>query len=141
MPKIFIFDTVVLIKFALSGKSNAAQSLYLADKKGILGYSEATLEEFERKLFLPKFDKYASFQKRKAAFQLFRYKAYPFIVKNHVKLCRDPKDDMFLSLAAESEAEAIITLDQDLLVLNPFNKTLILTPTDFLQQDFSSNLS
>ena len=41
-------------------------------------------------------------------------------------------DDKFLSLAAACEADFLITGDQDLLVLNPFQNTQIITPSDFL---------
>ena len=49
-----------------------------------------------------------------------------------IKACRDPKDDMFLELAVNGNANYIITGDDDLLSLNPFREIKILTPNDFL---------
>lgn len=49
-----------------------------------------------------------------------------------IKACRDPKDDKFLELAVNGQAEYLITGDQDLLVLHPFRKTQILTVKDFI---------
>lgn len=50
--------------------------------------------------------------------------------------CRDPKDQMFLDLAHGAKVNALVTGDQDLLVLDdPRKKRLafrILTPHDFL---------
>lgn len=46
--------------------------------------------------------------------------------------CRDPKDDKFLHVAVNGEAEAIITGDADLLALHPFHGVEIVTPADFL---------
>ena len=50
-----------------------------------------------------------------------------------VHLCRDPKDDKFLSLALIINARYLITGDADLLVLDPFRETRILTPRAFLE--------
>ncbi len=47
-----------------------------------------------------------------------------------IRACRDPKDDMFLELAVHGQADAIITGDRDLLVLNPFRGIAILTPAE-----------
>ena len=55
-------------------------------------------------------------------------------VSNSIKICRDPKDDKYLELAAASKASCIITGDKDLLVLHPFEGIPILTPFDFLNQ-------
>ena len=50
-----------------------------------------------------------------------------------VQACRDPKDDKFLELAVNGEAEYIITGDKDLLVLHPFNNTKILSTKEFIE--------
>jgi len=56
------------------------------------------------------------------------------IVTKPITLCRDPKDDKFLSLAHSAEATCIISGGLDLLVLaNTFGKP-ILSPADFLLQ-------
>jgi uncharacterized protein len=49
-----------------------------------------------------------------------------------VQACRDPRDDKFLHAALNGEAEAIVTGDQDLLVLDPFHGVRILSPAAFL---------
>lgn len=54
----------------------------------------------------------------------------------NIPICRDPKDQMFLLLASASQADCLITGDQDLLVLGntpklPFQ---ILKPVEFLTQ-------
>jgi putative PIN family toxin of toxin-antitoxin system len=50
-----------------------------------------------------------------------------------VTRCRDPKDDIFLSLANQVDADYLVTLDQDLLVLRRIENTAIVTPKDFLR--------
>jgi hypothetical protein len=46
--------------------------------------------------------------------------------------CRDPKDDKFLALAASGKADYIVTGDQDLLVLQLYMKTRIITVSELL---------
>jgi predicted nucleic acid-binding protein len=48
-----------------------------------------------------------------------------------IVVCRDVKDNKFLELAVSGNADIIITGDQDLLVLNPFQDIKITTPENF----------
>jgi putative PIN family toxin of toxin-antitoxin system len=45
--------------------------------------------------------------------------------------CRDPKDNKFLELAVAGNADCIVTGDKDLLVLNPYRGTKIISPANF----------
>lgn len=47
---------------------------------------------------------------------------------------RDPDDDKFLHLATQGGANALVTGDQDLLVLSERTKFAIMTPKQFIQQ-------
>ncbi len=49
-------------------------------------------------------------------------------------VCRDPEDNKFLSLAFEAEADAIVSSDEDLLVLDPWGEVRILRPAEFLKE-------
>ena len=55
------------------------------------------------------------------------------IIRN-IQACHDPKDDKFLELAVNGQAETIITGDEDLLALHPFRSVQIITPGRFLDQ-------
>ncbi|HYG64190.1 MAG TPA: putative toxin-antitoxin system toxin component, PIN family [Thermoanaerobaculia bacterium] len=46
--------------------------------------------------------------------------------------CRDPKDDKVLEAAVEGRAQFIVTGDEDLLVLSPFESILMVGPSEFL---------
>lgn len=48
-----------------------------------------------------------------------------------IAVCRDPKDDKFLEVAVEGKADAIVTGDEDLLVLDPFQGIAIMGPSAF----------
>lgn len=49
-----------------------------------------------------------------------------------IEACRDPKDDQILEVAVEGEADVIVTGDDDLLVLHPFQGIPIVGPAEFL---------
>jgi putative PIN family toxin of toxin-antitoxin system len=46
-------------------------------------------------------------------------------------ICRDRDDDVVLATALAGECDAIVTGDQDLLVLDPFRNIRVLTPSSF----------
>jgi uncharacterized protein len=49
-----------------------------------------------------------------------------------VHLCRDPSDDKFLECAERAYADVIITGDKDLLALDSYKRTKIITPAEYL---------
>jgi uncharacterized protein len=58
-------------------------------------------------------------------------------IKSQINTCRDPDDNKFLELAKDSNAEYLITGDQDLLLLKILAEyqNQIITPRDFLAID------
>ncbi|WP_200819200.1 putative toxin-antitoxin system toxin component, PIN family [Tolypothrix sp. NIES-4075] len=58
-------------------------------------------------------------------------------IKSQINICRDPDDNKFLELAKDSNAEFLITGDQDLLSLKTLAEyqNQIITPRDFLDFD------
>ena len=55
-------------------------------------------------------------------------------IRSEVSLCRDEKDNYLLALAKDSQADFLITGDKDLLVLQQFESTKILTYQEFFQE-------
>jgi len=49
-----------------------------------------------------------------------------------ITACRDPKDNKFLELAIAGNATHIVSGDNDLLELSPFEQIQIVTPEAFL---------
>ncbi len=138
MRKLFIFDTSVVLQAMLSRHSLAFTALRKADNHGIIVVSDATLYELEEKMYLSKFDKYQSLPSRRAFFKAYSLMALNLEPTIEIAACRDPKDDMFLSLALAANADCIISRDEDLLVLNPFENIPILNTSDFMRRFFSS---
>ncbi len=52
-------------------------------------------------------------------------------IHSNVEICRDKKDNFLLKLAKDGHADYLITGDNDLLVLNPFEQTKIITIRQF----------
>ncbi|WP_416234720.1 putative toxin-antitoxin system toxin component, PIN family [Paucibacter sp. PLA-PC-4] len=53
-------------------------------------------------------------------------------ISQRISACRDPKDDKFLDVALNGEAQVIFSADQELLALHPFHGIEIWRPADFL---------
>jgi len=53
--------------------------------------------------------------------------------------CRDPDDDVVLATARTGECAAIVTGDQDLLILDPFRGIRILAPSAFWKWESASD--
>lgn len=51
-----------------------------------------------------------------------------------VTVCRDPKDDIFLSVALAGTADVLVSGDEDLLALHPFRGIRIIGPSAFLAE-------
>lgn len=67
-----------------------------------------------------------------ALINLVRLRGELVIPKQSITACRDPKDDKFLEAALAGTADAIVTGDDDLLVMNPFKGVELLRPFEFL---------
>lgn len=134
MSRIFVFDTNVLINAALSTNSASATAVRKALREGILVYSEKTLAELHEKMCLPRFDKYVTLKQRLIFYYDYEMNAYPIIIRHSIKACRDPKDDQFLELAKSAHADCIVSKDEDLLVLHPFENIPILNVPNFLSR-------
>jgi predicted nucleic acid-binding protein len=53
-------------------------------------------------------------------------------IVSRIEVCRDVRDNKFLDLAIDGEAEVIVTGDEDLLVLDPSQGDRILSPRGYL---------
>jgi putative PIN family toxin of toxin-antitoxin system len=97
-------------------------------------FSDATLDELADVLARPKFDPYVTLEERQGFLQRLLRIAERVPILQQIQACRDPRDDKFLEVAINGEADMIITGDGDLLALHPFMGMPILTPLDYLVQ-------
>lgn len=135
----FVFDTNVLVSAFLLRQSTARRTLDLAMEMGQIVCSDETLLELKTVLERHKFDRYLPLADRIALYRAFEKISVAQSVSFHIALCRDPKDDKFLSLALAAQATCIVSGDEDLLVLAEAFEVPILRPADFLLRFLKKN--
>ena len=128
----WVLDTNTLVSRLLMPGSTAARAVDHAMALGVPLVSDDTLAELAEVLSRPRFDRYVSVADRQRFVALLGGVARRVAITHRVQACRDPRDDKFLHVALNGEAEAIVTGDNDLLVLDPFHGVRILSPAAFL---------
>ena len=132
-PEYWVLDTNTLLSALLYEDSVPGIALKKARETGTLLVSAETASEYFNVFSRSKFEKYVSLETRLAFIENIISNALQIEPKEHVVACRDPKDNKFLELALTAGASCIISGDQDLLVLHPFNTIPIVSAADFLQ--------
>jgi putative PIN family toxin of toxin-antitoxin system len=133
MSKIrIVLDSNVILSAALFRQSSPRQALDKAAVSGQILMSSEIIGELEDIFNRPKFDKYSSKQVRNEFLNDFLTVVENVEIAQKIAICRDRKDDKFLELAVNGKADYIITGDQDLLVLNPFQDIAIISVSDYL---------
>lgn len=130
-----IIDTNLWISFLISKTFDKLDDLLLNNKVRLI-FSSELLEEFIEVVNRPKFKKYFSKEDVEDLLNSIHKYADFVTVLSNVKLCRDEKDDFLLSLSVDSNADYLITGDNDLLDLVSYGDTKIVTMTTFLSQKF-----
>ncbi len=131
----FVIDTNVLVSGILIFQSSSDKAYKKARSIGNILFSESSFQELEEILKRPKFNKYVSLEIRNQFITKFKLESEQITITEKIVICRDPKDNKFLELAFNGNADFIITGDQDLLVLNPFRGIQIITVNEFLKLD------
>lgn len=116
---------------SLTGRRMKRLSL---DKRWALVFSQGLKDEISSVIQRPKFRRYLT------AADLEIYRAYLMVLPStpgtsDVALCRDAKDNFLLNLALDSQADYLITGDEDLLALGSIGTTRIVTLAEFVQLD------
>ena len=129
-----VFDTNVLISAAILPNSVSRRALLYAIDHYQLVQSPETFSELSEVINRKKFDRYLPNPMR-SEFLLLIGRISEFIkLTQTISDCTDPKDNKFLELAVESTARVIVSGDNDLLILHPYRKIAIESPSSFLQR-------
>lgn len=128
-----VVDTNVLISRLLAPGSVPGQAVSHAVKHGRLLASNATLEELADVLSRAKFDRYITLSERQQFIRLLARIVDMPEITHRFNTCADQSDNKFLDLAVSGKASAIITGDQDLLSLHPFQTIPIIKPATYLE--------
>ncbi|MFM1843741.1 MAG: hypothetical protein RLZZ490_2484 [Cyanobacteriota bacterium] len=129
----YVLDTNIIVSALLFKNSQPRRALDKAKHQGTILMSPLIWEEITEVLKRPKFERYVSSVERDLFIIWFGELVRFVEITQKVTACRDAKDDKFLELAINGNAELIVSGDQDLLVLNPFRGISIITVKDFLE--------
>lgn len=128
-----IIDTNLWISFLISNTFSELDAL-IFEKKCILIFSDELLSEFIEVIQRPKFKSFFSEDDIESILDVIQKYANFIEVESKIKICRDFKDNFLLALSKDSKADFLITGDKDLLVLNRFESTTIITISDFIEK-------
>ncbi len=130
-----VIDTNVLISAAIKPKSRLGLLIrYLHQARYMLVYSPEMLDELDEVFSRPKIrQKYnLNDEAIDTVIGVIVARGENVIPTNDIAICRDPDDNLFLSLALDGQADTIVSGDGDLLSLNPFRGIPIIKPAEFL---------
>ncbi len=126
-----VIDTNLWISFLLAKDFRKLDKMF-ADDRLVLLFSQEPLDEFVEVARRPKFRKYFTLSDLQNLLLQVRTRAEFVNVTSDIILCRNPKDNFLLSLAADGQATHILTGDKDLLDLQTIGKTVIQPITSYL---------
>ncbi|WKZ46863.1 MAG: putative toxin-antitoxin system toxin component, PIN family [Anaerolineales bacterium] len=132
-----VVDTGILVSALISSKGTIGGVLHaLRDGRFTAIYSTPMMLEVADVLGRSKIQQKYHIQSGdiEALINLVRLRGELVIPKQTITACRDPKDNKFLEAALAGEADAIVTGDDDLLVLHPFEGVDILRPVELLEK-------
>ena len=138
-----VVDTNILARALIVPQGSLGPFLLrLRDASYVLLYSQATLAELADVLGRPSIrEKYGiSDPDILTTLALILLRGEGVDPDRPVAVCRDPRDDKFLEVAIAGRADAIVTLDEDLLVLHPFEGIPVIAPSAFLKWLDTGNL-
>ena len=130
-----IIDTNVWVSYLLSSKFVELDKLILSDKFQVI-FSSKLLEELILVINRPKLSKYIKQNDINNILNYIEANTEFVITNEDIKLCRDDKDNFLLSMCEVSNANYLVTGDKDLLIIEIFNNTKILTYSEFVTKYF-----
>ncbi len=128
-----IIDTNLWISF-LIGKQLRSLKPLLVEQTIQPILSEQLLQEISLVTQRPKLQKYFPQSKVNELIDFLKIIGLSIDIRSRISLCRDENDNYLLALAKDSQADFLVTGDKDLLVLQQFESTKILTYQEFFQE-------
>jgi len=125
-----IVDTNIWISF-LIGKTLKGLQNYLDNKTIVIITCKEQIQELTLVFEKPKMKKYFTHEQIMEFFELLDESAVNIDIKTKTDICRDLKDNYLISLAIDSNADFLISGDNDLLVLNKVENKSMINLNDF----------
>ncbi|MEP6987370.1 MAG: putative toxin-antitoxin system toxin component, PIN family [Chloroflexota bacterium] len=131
---VIVIDTQLVLRATLNERSLPAKIFFNYGQHYILAVSPGIRAEVEDVLTRPSIrKKFSSITDESVTRTLAVLDAGQQVTPEDVPaVSRDPKDDIFLATAVVSGAQYLVTEDNDLLVLNPYQGIRILNALEFL---------
>ena len=129
-PLKVIIDTNLWISF-LIGKKLVSLKPLLVNEIIQPVLTHQLIEEITLVTERPKLRKYFSSDKVQELLNLLDIIGLFIETTSVVTICRDPKDNFLLALAIDSHADSLLTGDSDLLIIQRFHQTKIVTYQQF----------
>ena len=127
-----IIDTNLWIRFLISRDYSVIDRLLLEEEIQLI-FSDELLGEFIEVAQRPKFRRFFPLEELSELVEMIEEVAeFVDVTTDAITLCRYGKDNFLLCLARDASADYLITEDNDLLVLNPFEGIQIIMMKDFL---------
>ena len=121
-----IIDTNLWISFLIGKELKELKNLLIEETIQLV-ISEEIVEEIILVTQRPKLQKYFTPNKVDELVRFLRTIGLFVNITSEVLFCRNPKDNYLLALAKDSDANFLVTGDQDLLVIAKFENTEIVT--------------
>lgn len=131
-----VVDTNILVRALIMPHGTVGPVLLrLRQREYTLLYAQSLLEELIDVLNRPRIRrKYDLSQDDiKTIISLILLRGEAVEPEQPITICRDPKDNKFLEVAVAGKADVIVSGDEDLLVLHPFEGIPIVQPRTFLE--------
>lgn len=132
-----VFDASSIVGALLKPDSVPERALLLARARHVICLSDAVEGEIREVLGRPRFTRYLGEGRGERVMDLVASAAARFSPSVVVQDCRDAKDNKYLELALAAGAAAIVSSDNDLLVLDSWRGIRIVTPAQFLELHFA----
>ena len=104
---------------------------YILSEQVLVCTCDEQIEELKATFSKSKLQKYFDTEQIAIFLNFTNEYAENVLLKAKTDICRDKKDNFLVSLALDSQAEYLITDNNDLLVLNPIENKQVVKYTDF----------
>lgn len=131
-----VVDTNLLLRAVIKPTGTVGPVISrLRDGDFTLVYSQPLIDELVAKLALPRIREKYSLTDGDIdnLLALIALRGELVAPTRTVKVCRDPKDDMFIEAALAGHAEVVVTGDEDLLILKQFETVRFVAARAFLE--------
>lgn len=129
--KRIILDSNILISYLFLKETKLKLIVDRIIQNNVILISQQTFNELVTTLEKDKIKKLIQ-QDIKEFLRLYELYAERIDIVSNISDCRDSKDNIFLELAVDGDADIIITGDKDLLTLDPYHKTRIISLKEYI---------